>query len=305
MISMDVSGTYGGKWEVVVTPPSEISKSASRPTEKNGLRELIASFKPLDIEMPKPSPEFNAVLAKYSYVRPTKLRDKLTSGRLGQAMPGDSADDVPEFTPLNWNAEYENVSEDARSAGEALHAAYEMLDFSGISEPGWAEREAERIAGIAKLPDDWDAGRLAESLRGFTSPPLLEIIAGATHEDIWPEQVFSLKIPLSDLLPDSEPAPQPKDWIMLQGRMDLVVVQGKTAWLVDFKSDSVDADSLASHSARHIPQMAAYAEALRRIGGFEVKSFIYYMRRGAVMDVTREVADFDLNNRILDACRIE
>jgi len=301
--SVDLVGSYNAKLRVILTPAAEIERSRKQVVVDDVQRKLIAEFHPIEIKFLKAPPGIHAVLTEYPYTWAANIEDKITAGRIESAMPDARDGESFELAPVRWDIEYEGVSDDARQAGIALHAAFELIDFLGIGQKGWAVREAGRIAGLIDMPQGWDAKRLAESFEGLISPPLLDVLQPAGS--IWVERAFSLKLPVAELSTEIMPKPQAKDWIMLQGRMDLVAVSGKTAWLIDYKSDAVPGKDFSLHSQRYIPQLAAYAEALKRIGGFDVKAVIYYLRHGTAFDITEDVSRFDLGAGILEACRIQ
>jgi len=297
---VDVVGSYDGGWSVSIIPANAITKSQKHIADEDDLRKKIAAFETLGLKTKQPLQEIETVLAGYKYEWATTLEDKLTAGRVRTGLQPAVEGESFEYTPVNWDAEFEGASEDAKQAGILLHAAFELLDFQGTNEPGWASREAERIAGFIDLPSDWDVKRLTESFAGLKTSPIGDALESAGR--IWVERAFSVKLPIGELSSGIVPEPQVKDWIMLQGRIDLVAIKDGKACLIDYKSDMVPTGQLEEHSRRYIPQLAAYANALERIGGYEVACILYFIRHGVAINMTVEVAGFDFASAVLNAC---
>jgi len=297
--SIDVCGESGAEIRVGITPAADVGKIRARGEGDNNVRELIGSFKPLPTHYPEPPGDIEPILAAYPYIWATRYEDKLTAGRLETAAPFMPFDEAADYTPVSWDID-DAVAEEARQAGKILHRAFELLDFTMISDPLWADNETQKICSIIQLPGNWDNESLTVAMREMVASPLGPIIAGA--DEIWRERSFSLKLPLAELARDLEPRSQAKDWVMLQGRFDLVCVKDGKANLVDYKSDSVPVEFLDERVKQYIPQLAAYAEALRRIAHVDVESWLFFIRHGKAVNVTTYIADFGLSQAVLNTC---
>ncbi len=55
------------------------------------------------------------------------------------------------------------------------------------------------------------------------------------------------------------------EFVIVQGVADLVVLQPREIWLVDFKTDEVAAGALAGKVTLYAPQLRLYAAALEKI----------------------------------------
>ncbi len=124
-------------------------------------------------------------------------------------------------------------------------------------------------------------------------------------DNVWRERSFSLKLSLAEISPGLQPRPEVKDWIMLQGRFDLVLFKGGDVWLVDYKSDNVPSDAIEQRAEFYLRQLSAYAEALERIEGGNVRSWLYFIRHGIALEMTAKVLSTDLYPAVLDSCRLE
>jgi ATP-dependent exoDNAse (exonuclease V) beta subunit len=70
---------------------------------------------------------------------------------------------------------------------------------------------------------------------------------------------------LSEILGTKSEAGLEKEFVVVQGVADLVVLLPREIWLVDFKTDEVRADDLPSKIKLYAPQLKLYARALVKI----------------------------------------
>jgi ATP-dependent helicase/nuclease subunit A len=73
-----------------------------------------------------------------------------------------------------------------------------------------------------------------------------------------PNELTQLGIPTT---PDLDP----NEFIVVQGVVDLAIILPDTIWIVDFKTDHVDADAAEDRARDYRPQLQLYASALSRI----------------------------------------
>ena len=64
--------------------------------------------------------------------------------------------------------------------------------------------------------------------------------------------------------------------ILLQGVVDCALLETDGITVLDFKTDSVSAESLPERAAYYCPQVRAYADALTRIYEMPVKKALLY-----------------------------
>ncbi len=295
----EVSGDFNGRWAVSSHNPSEIEKAVAH-VKKDERVARMASFESLDKAGDAIPPGIEAVTMPYAYQWAVTLHDKVTAGRIAHSARISDEEDFPDDAQVAWNPEFADARGDALRTGLMLHRAYEELDFKGVEDDGWAEREAGKISTIVELPDGWDVKRFAESLRGFQDEPLIDALRGAT--DTRPEQAFSFKMHAGEFRGGDDPDADAEDWIMLQGRIDIAIVREGQAWLIDYKSDAVSLEGIDARIDEYIPQLKVYTEALKRAGGFDVRSFIYFIRHGKAWEITGKVADFKLGAEVYRAC---
>ena len=76
------------------------------------------------------------------------------------------------------------------------------------------------------------------------------------------------------------------DMILLQGVIDLAILDDDGIIVVDFKTDRVSGDNLKSAAEAYFPQVRAYSKALEQIYRKPVKkSLLYFFRLGEFVDV--------------------
>ncbi len=73
-----------------------------------------------------------------------------------------------------------------------------------------------------------------------------------------PNELAQLGIPTTPNL-------APDEFIVVQGVVDLAIILPDTIWIIDFKTDHVDADAAAERAREYTPQLQLYASALSRI----------------------------------------
>jgi ATP-dependent exoDNAse (exonuclease V) beta subunit len=99
---------------------------------------------------------------------------------------------------------------------------------------------------------------------GTSTAALIREAGNAFHREF----AFVAAEPVSSQL-SSVPV-QPDDFVMVRGIVDGVLSHGDHMSIIDFKSDSVEADEVAVRAMRYTPQLRMYARAMRRLWGLPV-----------------------------------
>ena len=145
--------------------------------------------------------------------------------------------------------------EGAADRGTAYHLALELLDLSRPSPEEVREQLEGFLAEGAVTPEQFAQLRpdlLAACLS--TLSPLLR------EGQILREQPFLME------------TEQPGGFLLVQGKIDLLILRGREAVIVDYKFSAHSDEQLR---ALYAPQLDRYAEAVRR-AGFEVKAAYLY-----------------------------
>ncbi|HXE41917.1 MAG TPA: hypothetical protein VN516_02745, partial [Candidatus Baltobacteraceae bacterium] len=77
---------------------------------------------------------------------------------------------------------------------------------------------------------------------------------------------------LDEILGTKSAADLEKEFVVVQGVADLVVLLPKEIWLMDFKTDDVRADEIGNKVKFYSPQLKLYARALEKIYSRPVKN---------------------------------
>jgi ATP-dependent helicase/nuclease subunit A len=155
----------------------------------------------------------------------------------------------------------------AADAGTATHKFLQHFSFSSAPDLKWLAAEAERLEQGKVLSAD-ERGVL--DLRAVAA--FWDSDAG---QKIWKqaanvkrELAFTAKFgarELDEILGKKSQPDLEKEFVVVQGVADLVVLLPNEIWLVDFKTDEVRADELADKAKLYEPQLKLYARALSKI----------------------------------------
>lgn len=79
------------------------------------------------------------------------------------------------------------------------------------------------------------------------------------------------------------------DGVLTEGAMDLVLIKGDSAVIVDYKSDAVDAQGAAQRAGFYREQARVYAQALERIAHVNVgEVWLYFLRPDRIVRLPRD-----------------
>ena len=226
-----------------------------------------------DLTPPQPDP---ASLALLDYVYPhaaaAAIPAKLTATQLKGRVPDEeaaagavqplppSAFRRPSFLPRAMTA---------AERGVATHLFMQFARYEACTTAEAIEAERNRLLREEFLTaGQADAVRADQVLAFFTSA-LGQWLLG--QKEVRREFKFSLLTDAARLGWDV-----PGEQVMLQGVVDCFAVEPDGLTILDFKTDWVDAASVAARAAHYAPQLNAYAEALGRIYRLPVKRKILY-----------------------------
>ncbi len=179
-------------------------------------------------------------------IRRTKPRAKSgTGGKLSGTEIGNAHHTFLEYVPLEATVSEELLRQAANDLVKEeilTNEAADALDFTALT--AFWQSEAGRSIQLAHQ-------RVHRELP-FTAR-------------FSPGELDKLKLlPHTDGLPEDE-------FIVVQGVVDLAVIQEKEIWLVDFKTDRIGPDELPGKMQLYEPQIKLYAKALEKIYGRPVK----------------------------------
>ena len=200
---------------------------------------------------------------------PSKLTATQLKGREKDAEAAEEAavlrPAAPELTlPRPWFDGPRPLT--AAQRGTALHMVMQYLDYGRTADEAQVADEIARlVAGQYITPQQGQAVDPADILAFFRSPLGRRLLAARRVER---EFKFSLLASASDYYPQAEPGEE----VLLQGVVDCWFEEADgSVTVVDFKTDRVDAASLAARAEEYRPQLEAYTRALAAVTDRPVK----------------------------------
>jgi len=157
-----------------------------------------------------------------------------------------------------------------RSAAEIGRAHHAFLQLVSLNQTGSVEQlksEMRRLEQEQALAAEEVALIDINALATFWSSDLGERIR-LQAPYVQRELPFTTRFSPQELaLITGEPAePHLRDeFVIVQGVADLVVIAPENIWLVDFKTDALEASEVPARAALYEPQMKFYARALAQI----------------------------------------
>ena len=154
---------------------------------------------------------------------------------------------------------------DAATLGTVFHRCMELLDFSAPQPAELLVRQAMSEIHLEGLGDPVGiAAELEEMIRRFKGHYLCAAIASG--KKVFRELDFALAVGRG----------------VLHGKIDLLLQDSSGCWtIVDYKSDRIGAEGLASHAERYGLQVLAYAAAAAaHLGQPPREAVLYFLRSG-------------------------
>ena len=186
---------------------------------------------------------------KYPYEAETLMPSKVVSSALDKEYLDVTDEPQPEFTL--------NVNNDRNFVGTAYHKVYQYVDYTASVQQ--IRKLIDSLVCDGKIEqrfaDKLDVELIYSTLH---NPKLVELLAGGK---VYHEIPFMLYVPYNQVAKDKRFS----DKVMLQGVIDLLVVKGNKATVIDFKytarSDRVEQNYTA--------QLNSYRLAVQRICGID------------------------------------
>jgi ATP-dependent helicase/nuclease subunit A len=156
----------------------------------------------------------------------------------------------------------------AAERGTAHHVFQQRVDLGQIGSAAELQAEAERMVRDATLTAEQAAALDFDALAGFWNSEVGRKIVG--HRDrVRREVEFTARLSPAELAKFPGLAPRAElaadEFVVVQGRVDLVVMFEHELWLLDFKTDRFAADATGDRVREHSSQLRLYAEVLSRI----------------------------------------
>lgn len=152
----------------------------------------------------------------------------------------------------------------ASAIGAAHHTFLQRVALEATSD---LAAEADRLARENYLAADEQAALDLPALAAFWDSALgREIVANAAQ--VRRELPFTVKFSpaeLAEIIGHPTTAGLENEFVVVQGVADLLVLRPTEIWLVDFKTDAVDAAGLPEKLKTYAPQLKLYSAALEKI----------------------------------------
>ncbi|MGE0487252.1 MAG: UvrD-helicase domain-containing protein [Gammaproteobacteria bacterium] len=152
-------------------------------------------------------------------------------------------------------------------------APLELAHASGGTALGTALHRCYEVLGAAPGRDDWLPAILGAAL---DDPPCAVVADHVAAFEAW----LAATWPGAEVLREWPVLAARADGTVLSGTIDVLVRQGDAAWVIDHKSDRVT--DTASAAAQYLPQLEAYAQALRAQGITVAGLGLHWIRLGLV-----------------------
>lgn len=194
---------------------------------------------------------------KWSEQREAVMAEASVALELKRPTDESAERDLADDDNLDWGTPSIVNAQSGATVGKALHQVMEEIDFADPSNLRALATSA--CAGHGLTSDDVDdVVEMAQAC--------LESDAAArafAADEAWREVPYMLAI----------------DTGFESGRIDLLIREGDSLTVIDWKSDAVGADNVDERAETHRHQAECYAAALQRITGMPVKEVIFVFAR--------------------------
>ncbi len=164
--------------------------------------------------------------------------------------------------------------------GTATHLVLQYMDFAETGSLESVRAEIERLRQKQLLSDKEAAAVDAGAIVKLFASPLGQRMLKAEHRER--EFKFSLLCDAGDYFPGAA-----GEQVLLQGVVDCCIEEGGALTVIDYKTDAVRTeDEIAARAEYYAGQLRAYAAALRRIFGKEVREgVLYFLSVGKAIEI--------------------
>jgi ATP-dependent helicase/nuclease subunit A len=222
----------------------------------------LAALKPLTPE-PPPSAVADEVIRRLTYQYPhaafSNLRAAVAVTELGREHVAVGELPLPKSIGGDLGLT-------AADRGAATHLVLQHLDFSQPCRGEDLAAQVEWIVHRRLLTAEQAAAVDLPVIEWFFSTDLGRRVRHAAPDDVLREVPFAMPMTPQRIGVNATPG-GPADRVMVRGRIDLLVREGESYLVVDYKTDRVAAEEVESRREDYQTQMAIYGEAIRSICG--------------------------------------
>ena len=218
---------------------------------------------------------------KYPYFDATSIPSKQTATQLkGRAKDVEAAQE----TKQNKTVAFRRPSFVKRAAtsadyGIAMHIFMQFAKFDQCLSVDGVEKEVQRLT-VAQILSVEQAQLItpAHVVSFFCTDIGKQLVQ---HKNVLREFKFSVLVDAGKYYPNVA-----DEQILLQGVIDCALIDDDGICVIDFKTDHVNADTIATVAEGYRDQVDAYSYALQKIYGLPVKkSYLYFFHLGAFVQI--------------------
>ena len=215
---------------------------------------------------------------RYAHPEATQAPSKQTAtqrkGRIKDQEAAENAQE-PKIPVRNWRSpSFRSGKVSGTAYGNAIHGVLQHIRYENCDSLEGVRGEIRRLADAGLITGEQaELVNLQRIARFFESEIGRKLVQGAQHLR---EFKFSILDEGSSYGPGLE-----GEQVLLQGVVDLALLEEDGITVVDFKTDFVTDETLPQLVDRYRPQVEAYAGAMERIYGKPVKaSYLYFFHIG-------------------------
>lgn len=259
-------------WKICVTEAPQIGNGAS------GLTEHAA-------KMPEGAEEQlkKALLFQYDHSAATQAPSKQTAtDRKGRIKDAEAAENTrePKHPVRTWRRPaFLTQQVEGKAYGSAIHAALQYLRYENCGSTEEVSGEIKRLVEEGFLTKEQGSLVNCEKIaRFFTTEIGTKLRTGTPYLREFKFSILDDGRHYGDGLEGEQ--------VLLQGVVDCALLEEDGITVVDFKTDYVTEETLATVTDRYRPQVQTYGEALSRIYEMPIKAqYLYFFRLDRFVEV--------------------
>jgi ATP-dependent helicase/nuclease subunit A len=176
----------------------------------------------------------------------------------------------------------------AREIGDAHHTFLQLVELEQTGSPANLQREAERLCAEGALTAEELAVLNLQKLAVFWNSDIgRQICSNAAF--VRRELAFTARFSPNELARftgDPQESQLEREFVVVQGIVDLAAILESEIWVLDFKTDEMKANEVEGKVKLYQPQLSLYAQALSRIYKRPVSQcWIYFLSLGQVVTI--------------------
>ena len=215
---------------------------------------------------------------RYAYPYATQAPSKQTATQLkGRPKDQEAAEGAPERRPYSRSfrkPSFVDAEIKGNALGNALHAVMQYIRYEACTDVESVKMELSRLVKDHMISEEQSRMVDCEKIATFFSTDLGRKLMCSS--DVLREFKFSILDHGEKYIPELT-----DESVLLQGVIDCALIEEDGITVLDFKTDRVTPQTLPALTERYRPQVAAYADALRRIYKKDIKNtFLYFFELG-------------------------